>query len=321
MKLKFTFYALLLSFSIFAQTSDKGFSFQGFAIDPDGKALGSTSITVQFTISPSIGTGGTYIETHTPVSDPYGVFHCIIGKGTKGTGSIEFKYLDFTRKGTIYKLKVEVKKTSGGNFTTISDADFNAVPYARKAENGVPVGTIVAYGGDKNNVPDGWLLCDGASFLQSDFPQLYAAIGTAWGTTGSSFNVPDLRGMFLRGVNDVKAGNYADPNAGSRASSNPGGNTGNAVGTIQDDENKPHAHTGATNNDGAHAHSYTDQGFGGESNCWGNGSCSGSVYLGVQTSRGSSTANDGAHSHAFTTNNTGVEARPNNAYVYYIIKF
>ena len=29
-----------------AQTSQRGFSFQGYAVDPDGKALGSTGITV-----------------------------------------------------------------------------------------------------------------------------------------------------------------------------------------------------------------------------------------------------------------------------------
>ena len=103
MKAKFALLIFLFSALIsFAQTSDKGFSFQGFAIDPDGKALGSTAITIQFTISPSVGTGGTYIESHGLTSDPFGVFHAVIGKGSKGSGSVEFKNLDFTRKGTIY---------------------------------------------------------------------------------------------------------------------------------------------------------------------------------------------------------------------------
>jgi microcystin-dependent protein len=42
--------------------------------------------------------------------------------------------------------------------------------------------------------PKGWLLCDGSSYEQSAYPALYAAIGQTWGGTGSSFNVPDLRG-------------------------------------------------------------------------------------------------------------------------------
>jgi len=43
---------------------------------------------------------------------------------------------------------------------------------------------------------DGFLLCDGSSYLESDYPILASMLGA----TGGSFNVPDLRGLFVRGA-------------------------------------------------------------------------------------------------------------------------
>jgi microcystin-dependent protein len=56
---------------------------------------------------------------------------------------------------------------------------------------GVPIGTIIDYGGQ--NPPSGYLSCDGSSVLVSTYPELFNAIGYAWGGVGSSFNLPDLR--------------------------------------------------------------------------------------------------------------------------------
>ena len=58
----------------------------------------------------------------------------------------------------------------------------------------VPVGTIVAYLGHKNDIPDGWLLCDGSSFSESDYPRLKQHLG---GT-----NLPNLQGLTLIGATD-----------------------------------------------------------------------------------------------------------------------
>jgi microcystin-dependent protein len=104
----------------------------------------------------------------------------------------------------------------------------------------IPVGTIVAFAG--TTVPTGWLLCDGAIFSTFNplYTNLYAAIGNAWGGTANiSFNVPDLRGRFMRGVDGV-AGN--DPDKTSRTAINTGGNTGHAVGSLQADTLVKHQH-------------------------------------------------------------------------------
>lgn len=63
-----------------------------------------------------------------------------------------------------------------------------------------PVGTINAFGGAE--APKGWLLCQGQAISRTDYADLFAVIGTAFGAGDGSttFNIPDLRGEFLRGA-------------------------------------------------------------------------------------------------------------------------
>ncbi len=294
----------------FAQTSDMGFSFQGYAIDPDGKALAGTKVTVRFSITP-----GTFTEEHEVKTDAFGVFHAIIGNSSENKKE-EFAKINFAKK--VKTLKVEVKETSGGTYQTISNAPMKAVPYARFASNGVPVGTIVAFGGDKNNVPKGWLLCDGSSVLQDEYKQLYKAIGGAWGESGSSFNLPDLRGRFLRGV-DGGSGN--DPDAGFRTASNSGGNTNDKVGTLQDDAFVKHNHDATCEKAGAHTHNFKVYNA--------NLDHDGGATEGSPRDDGDGAYYDnglvlpaGEHDHVINIHDRGGnETRPKNAAVYYIIKY
>src|SRR5687767_254510 len=74
----------------------------------------------------------------------------------------------------------------------------------------VPVGSILPYAGavEAGALPDNWRLCDGSALERAgEFEVLFQRIGTAWGQGDgqSTFNLPDLRGMFLRGV-DLGAG-------------------------------------------------------------------------------------------------------------------
>lgn len=100
------------------------------------------------------------------------------------------------------------------------------------------VGVIEAFGGA--SVPVGWFACNGASLMRSLYPDLYAAIGTAWGTADSThFNAPDGRGLTLRGV-DGGAGRDSD--RASRTALKTGGNTGDNVGSYQADAYASHRH-------------------------------------------------------------------------------
>ncbi len=109
---------------------------------------------------------------------------------------------------------------------------------------GVPPGTIIAYAGEK--IPGGWLVADGRPLRQADYPTLYAAIGAAHGgglnESGvkiGDFNLPDLRGRFLRGLDQSQAGTVSnpprDPDARNRTAPTGGGNNGNRVGSVQED--------------------------------------------------------------------------------------
>ncbi len=105
-------------------------------------------------------------------------------------------------------------------------------------QGGMPAGAILPYGGTTS--PAGYLLCNGASVLRADYPELFTAIGTAYGTAdGTHFNVPDLRGYFLRGVDGATG---RDTGAGARTALKTGGNTGDNVGSFQDDQFQGHSH-------------------------------------------------------------------------------
>jgi microcystin-dependent protein len=114
---------------------------------------------------------------------------------------------------------------------------------AAKFSGGIaPVGTVVSYVG--TSAPSGWLLCHGVAVNRTTYAGLFAIISTSWGEGDGSttFNLPDMRGLFLRG-RDRGAGN--DPNAATRTAIATGGATGDNAGSYQDDEVKQHTHTGA----------------------------------------------------------------------------
>lgn len=58
----------------------------------------------------------------------------------------------------------------------------------------------------KNTAPDGYLKCNGAAVSRTTYATLFAAIGTTFGAGNGSttFNLPDLRGEFLRCWDDSR---------------------------------------------------------------------------------------------------------------------
>ena len=63
-------------------------------------------------------------------------------------------------------------------------------------------GSVVWFAG--LSVPDGWLIANGAALSRTVYAELFAAIGTAHGNGDGSttFNLPDLRGEFIRGFDN-----------------------------------------------------------------------------------------------------------------------
>jgi len=62
-----------------------------------------------------------------------------------------------------------------------------------------PAGVVIAFGG--SSAPTGWLECDGSAVSRSTYAELFNNIGTNFGIGDgtSTFNLPDLRGEFVRG--------------------------------------------------------------------------------------------------------------------------
>jgi hypothetical protein len=90
----------------------------------------------------------------------------------------------------------------------------------------IPTGTISPFAGGA--VPAGWLLCDGSTVSRSTYSALFDKISTFHGAGDGSttFHLPDYRGRFLRGADNMGTGAAGrDPNASTRTAANSGGNT------------------------------------------------------------------------------------------------
>lgn len=104
----------------------------------------------------------------------------------------------------------------------------------------VPVGATLEYAGSV--LPTGFLFCDGAAVSRTNYANLFTALGISHGQGDgvNTFNLPDYRGVFLRGVD---GGSGRDPDASSRTALQAGGNAGDAVGTYQVDAIIEHSHS------------------------------------------------------------------------------
>jgi microcystin-dependent protein len=70
----------------------------------------------------------------------------------------------------------------------------------------VPVGAIFSYAGGTTAglLPQEYLICDGTSYLRTDYPELFRVIGTTFGSaSGTTFNVPNMVGVFPQGSNTI----------------------------------------------------------------------------------------------------------------------
>jgi microcystin-dependent protein len=123
----------------------------------------------------------------------------------------------------------------------------------RATDDSLPVGTIIAWGGVSSSVPANWMLCNGEALSKAVYKELFTAIGTSWGSAGDKFNLPDLRGRFLRGDD---AGTGRDPDVKKRKPSNPGGSA-TGVGSVQEDALQNHTHDQNPHSHSIHLHSST----------------------------------------------------------------
>lgn len=99
-----------------------------------------------------------------------------------------------------------------------------------------PIGAVLAH--TSETIPDGYRLANGDCLDKNEYNALFQIQGTAHGECDagggatSGFNLPDLRGKFVRG-HDAGAG--VDPDRGARTACSAGGNSGSSIGSCQGD--------------------------------------------------------------------------------------
>jgi microcystin-dependent protein len=212
-----------------------------------------------------------------------------------------------------------------------------------------PVGSILSYAGV--SAPGGWLLCDGSEVSKTDYPRLFAVVGTMYGTAsnGSNFVLPNL-------ADRVPVGKSNTNSVG-----NSGGNSSVTLSVLQlpshthtgtSDVSGIHVHSGTTDANGSHTHTITDPGHahtqttinddfnnsGGSppgfaadsagSRTWSNiNSATTDISINSAGSHTHSftTGSSGNHSHTFTTNATGsgnsIDIRNKYVVINYIIRY
>ena len=130
--------------------------------------------------------------------------------------------------------------SSDGNANDVLQSDgsgnlsFTALPQA------VPTGSVHIMA--TTTAPSGYLKCNGAAVSRTTYADLFAIIGTTHGAGDGSttFNVPDLRGEFVRGWDDSR-----------------GVDSGRSFGSSQGDNNKQHNHSASATSsvsDSGHFH-------------------------------------------------------------------
>ncbi|MEZ4828623.1 MAG: tail fiber domain-containing protein [Bacteroidia bacterium] len=124
-----TFSLITAIFAPLSAQVPQGINFQAVARDASGIPMANTNLSVRFSIQdPSLTT--VYQETHTTVSDVYGLFDLVIGKGTPVSGT--FSAIDWGSG----QHQVVIEVDAGAGYANLGTCVFQSVPYALYSENG-----------------------------------------------------------------------------------------------------------------------------------------------------------------------------------------
>ena len=145
--------------------------------------------------------------------------------------------------------------TGSGSITVTSsyDAVTNTTTYDVNSAAFMPAGVVVPWASPNPTPPIGWLLCDGNYVTQVDYPDLWAAIGTTYGSLGpGSFRLPVM-------ANSIPVG--LGTNANGYDLTAVGNTGGNRVESLTTAQIPPHTHdlssgtlSGTTGSAGTHRH-------------------------------------------------------------------
>ena len=306
MKKLFLIIAVLAAIAANAQNSGLVFNYQAVVSNSEGVLLPDTLVSLRVSLYPGqYASTPTWVETHSVRTDFTGSFGITIGQGERDASSLVETIDDINFAAIFYWMKIEILESN--TYHLVSYSQIPIAPVAKYALNAKePAGVIKMFAGSIDKIPEGYLLCNGAEISRTDYPDLFDAIGVNAGNGDGSttFNLPDFRGMFPRGVSG-DSGN--DPNANERYNEF-GGNQGNDVITYQD-----HAIPNVQGTvSGVESHGMVatgpfrlteERGIGTGKSDWDN-------YI-VEFNL----------ANVFDQRNLSIEARPKNVSVYFIIKY
>lgn len=162
-----------------------------------------------------------------------------------------------------------------------------------------------------------WLLCDGRLVKRSEFPELFAAIGTSFGGWGSRFRLPDARARVPASSSgpllDLSGGRVMGEAVGSEthvlalSELTPHTHTINAAATgVTTNEAGSHVHTATTDAAGAHNHTVANtviqNGQATRTDVDNEGPAG---ELNLDASQTTTTSTAGSHTHTLTTQAAG----------------
>lgn len=291
--------------------AQSGFSYQAVLRNDDGSLRDNEQINL---IAELIQDNTTvYSETHTATTNDFGAFTIVIGQGASGQAYSPSLLLDNDSTA----LNETILRVSEDGGKVLSESAILGVPVAEVAKVALsahiefPAGAIIPFAGPIEKIPVGWLLCDGSAYNQVDYPRLFESIGTYWGgPSPEMFNVPDLRGVSLRGVSGSSNDGFSDPDSALRVSRYPGGAFGNSVGSYQQDAMQNV--TGVIGDFNTYA-AIKGNSTGPFHQTW--------VYSSTGIGSGSSDSYNRVDYDLSRVARTSSETRPRNAYVNFIVKY
>lgn len=236
--------------------------------------------------------------------------------------------IDLTRNAIIesrYNYKVKARISENSYASVIFEREYALAPAG--SGSAFPVGSVIAYLGNSGNVAgmeaNGWFKCDGRSIsglsaLSNDEKTALTNI------LGGSSNLPNLMGMFLRGL-DENPYLIDDDRSTRTGGQNHANGTGTGVRSYQPTLLQSHNHTGTADADGNHNHGGTtgsaSRNFAHETQGGISGGGSATLANNSYADHSHSIPWSGTHTHSLTINNEGgAETRPENIAVYWLIR-
>lgn len=119
---------------------------------------------------------------------------------TLGSGPYTIEFTEEADPQDVSASEITYDNTeSGMTATNVQDA-ITELSTAPKGGSGVPVGSVFWLA--TKTAPEGYLICDGSAVSRTEYADLFAAIGTMFGTGDgtTTFALPNLQAAFIRGA-------------------------------------------------------------------------------------------------------------------------